>query len=336
MNPGSETYIRHRLLCRTFAAAVVAALTLLCSQATDAQTYPNRPVRLIVPFPPGGSVDIIARIVATPLSKMLGQPVLVDNRPGAGGTIGAGIAAKSEPDGYTLLLCQSASHALSPALYKALPYDHLKDFVPLSVIGTTLAVLVVHPSMPARSVREYIAYAKANPGKLTYGSAGIGTPGHLAGALFESVTGVELLHVPYKGGAPAQVDLMGGHIMSMFGSLAEQVPVIKAGKVRALGVSSSKRIAQLPEVPTFSEVGVAGFEFSFFYGVCGPAAVPAPIIGTLNTALVRILQLPEVREQMAQRGFDPRSTTSEEFRTLIKDETLRWARVVKEAGITPE
>jgi len=293
-------------------------------------------VRLIVPFPPGGSVDIIARIVATPWSKMLGQPVVMDNRPGAGGTIGAGIAAKSGPDGYTLLLCQSGSHALSPALYKALSYDHLKDFVPVSMIGTTPAVLVVHPSMPARSVREYIAYAKANPGKLTYGSSGVGATGHLTGELFQSMTGVELLHVPYKGGAPAQVDLMGGHVMSMFGSLAEQVPVIKAGKVRALGVSSSKRNPQLPDVPTLSEGGVAGFDVSFFYGVCAPAAVPTPIIGTLNTALVRVLQLPEVQEQMAQRGFDPKSTTSEEFRTLIKAETLRWARVVKEAGITPE
>lgn len=336
MNRGSETSKRCRLLCQTGFVAIVSALALLCSQTTDAQTYPARPVRLVVPFPPGGTVDIIARIVASPWSKMLGQTVVIDNRPGAGGVLGADIAAKSPPDGYTLLLCQSGSHALSPALHKTLPYNHLKDFAPISMVGTTPAVLVVNLSMPARSVREYIAYAKANPGKLTYGSAGLGTTGHLAGALFQATTGVELTHVPYKGGAPAQVDLLGGHIMSMFGSLAEQVQLIKDGQVRALGVSSSKRNAQLPDVPTFSEAGVAGFDFSFFYGVCGRAATAASTVGTLQATLAKTMQLPEVRERMAQHGFEPKSTTSEEFETVIKTDTAKWSKFVKEAGITME
>ncbi len=325
--------MRHLLL---LALAVLTSLTLLSSQTTDAQTYPNRPVRLIVPFPPGGSVDIIARIVAPPLSKLLGQTVLVDNHPGAGGNIGADIAAKSPADGYTLLLCQSASHAISPALYKKLPYDHLKDFVPISLVGTTPAVLIVHPSMPVRSVSEYIAYAKANPGKITYASSGVGASGHLTGELFKSMAGVELLHVPYKGGAPAQADLIGGHVLSMFGSLAEQVVMIKAGKVRALGVASTKRNAQLQDVPTISEAGLAGFEVSFFYGVCAPAAVPKPIIATLSANLVKLLHLAEVKERMAQNSFDANPTTPDEFGSLIKSETNKWDRVVKEAGITTE
>ena len=334
MNLGQETYKRYRLLCQAISVAVITMLTLLCSQATIAQTYPARPVRLIVPFPPGGTVDIVARIVAAPWSKILGQTVVVDNRPGAGGTLGADIAAKSPPDGYALLLCQSGSHALNPALHKTLPYNHLKDFAPISMVGTTPAVLVVNLSMPARSVREYIAYAKANPGKLTYGSAGLGTTGHLAGALFQATTGVELTHVPYKGGAPAQVDLIGGHIMSMFGSLAEQVQLIKDGQVRALGVSSSKRHALLPDVPTFSEAGLAAFDFSFFYGVCGRAGTPAPNVGTLQATLARSMQLPEVRERLTQHGFDPKSTTSEEFEAVIKTDTAKWTKFVKEAGIT--
>jgi tripartite-type tricarboxylate transporter receptor subunit TctC len=320
----------------TISIAVFASLAAIVPQTTGAQDYPIRPLRLIAPFPPGGAVDAIARTVAQPLSQSLGRPVLVENRGGAGGNIGAELAAKAPADGYTLLLCQSASHAFSPAVYKKLAYDHLRDFAPVSLIGKNTSLLVVHPSMPVNSVSEFIAYAKANPGKVTYASNGVGASGHFTGELFRSMAQVDITHVPYKGGAPALADLLGGQVLVMFSNLTDLLPSVKAGKVRALGVASSKRQPQLPDVPTIAESGVPGFEVYVFFGVCAPAAVPSPIIARLNSDMVNLLRLPEVKERLAQYGVEVQSSTPGEFGAMIKSETAKWTKVAQAAGISAE
>lgn len=322
---------------KTSLLAVATALVLASIGAAQSQDYPNRPLRNIVPFPPGGGVDTVTRIVAAKLSEVLGQQIVVDNRSGgAGGTVGAAAAAKATPDGYTVLTCQIASHAISPALYKKLPYDHLKDFVPISRLGTTPNVLSVHPSVPVKSVGEFIAYAKASPGKINYGSPGVGTSPHLTMELFKMTTGIDLVNVPYKGGAPALIDLLGGRTVVMFANLPEHLPSVKAGKLRALGVSSAKRSPQLPEVPTVAESGVPGFEVTVWYGMCAPAGVPKGIVAKLNAAVVKTLNLPEVKERLAQNSIEAGSSTPEEFAAFIRSETAKWAKVVKDAGVTAE
>ena len=317
-------------------AFVAATISLGAIGAAHSQEYPNRPLRNIVPYPPGGGVDVGTRIVATKLSDILGQMVVVDNRPGAGGNIGAEIAAKATPDGYTVFTCQIASHAISPALYKKLPYDHLKDFAPISLIGMTPNVLVVNPSVPAKSVSEFIAYAKANPGKLSFGSSGIGASPHLTMELFKTATATDLVHVPYKGGAPALADLVGGHLQVMFDNLPGQLAMIKAGKVRALGVTSPNRAAQLPDVPTINEAGVPGFEVTVWYGMCAPAGVPKPIVAKLNAYVVKTLNMPEVKERLAQSSIEAAPSTPEQFAAHIRFETTKWAKVVKDAGLSAE
>ena len=286
---------------KTLVLAFALSFSLASIGAAHSQAYPNRPLRDIVPFPPGGAVDTVTRIVTAKLSEVLGQTIVVENRAGAGGNVGADAAAKSTPDGYTLFTCQIASHAVSPALYKkTLPYDHIKDFVPISRLGTTPNVLSVHPSVPVNSVSEFIAYAKARRGKINYGSSGVGTSPHLTMELFKLTTGIDLVHVPYKGGAPALIDLLGGHIPVMFANLPEHLPSIKSGKLRALGVSTAKRSPQLPDVPTVAESGVPGFEVMVWYGLCAPAGVPKPIVAKLNADIVKTLNMPEVKERMAQ------------------------------------
>jgi tripartite-type tricarboxylate transporter receptor subunit TctC len=321
------------------AARVVstAMLALGAISVTHAQEYPNRPIRNIVPFPPGGAVDTVTRIVGARLSEVLGQSIVVDNRAGgAGGTVGADMAAKATPDGYTLFTCQIASHAISPALYRKLPYNHIRDFVPISLLGFSANVLSVHPSFPANSVSGFIAHAKASPGKINYANPGIGTSPHLTMELFKQSTGINLVGVPYKGGAPALADLLGAHVTVMFANLAEHVSPIKAGRLRGLAVSSAKRTAQLPEVPTVAESGVAGFEVTVWYGMCVPAGVPAPVVAKLNAAVVQTLAFPEVKERLAQSSVDAQSSTPEQFAKHIQSETARWARVVKEAGINSQ
>lgn len=323
---------------KTFLFIAVAALAAGATHAQTALTdsardYPNRPLRQIVPFPPGGGVDIVTRIVAAKWGELLGQPIAVENRPGAGGNVGADYAARAAPDGYTLFSCGVASHGVSPALYSKLPYDHLRDFAPLSLIGKTPNVLVVHPSVPAQSLKEFVALVKANPGKYNYASPGFGTSPQMTMELFKLTAGIDLFHVPYKGGAPALADVMGGQVAGMFGNLPEQLAAIKSGKTRALAVSSSQRNAQLPEVPTVAESGFPGFEVTVWYAVCAQSGVPRPILDKLHATLVKTLVLPEIRARLAESSIEATPTSQEEFAAFIQAETERWARVVKDANI---
>lgn len=300
------------------------------------QAYPNRPVRIIVPFPPGGGVDIVNRIVASRLSDVLGQQIVIENRSGAAGNIGADIAAKSTPDGYTLFACGVASHGVSPAIYKKLPFDAVKDFAPISMIGTTPNVLVVHPSVPVKTVAEFIAHAKAGAGNIPYASPGIGTSPHMTMELFKLATKVDLVHVAYKGGAPALQDVMGGHVVGMFGNLPEQLAAIKAGRTRALAVSSLKRHPALPDVPTVAESGIPGFEVTAWYASCVPAAVPKPILEKLYAALVKTINMPEIRDRLVQNTIDAAPSTREELAAFIKAEIAKWRKVAQSAGISVE
>jgi tripartite-type tricarboxylate transporter receptor subunit TctC len=318
----------------------LAALTTLSALMTlmpitagaQAQSYPSKPVRLLVGFAPGGGVDISARIVAQKLGELWGQTVVPDNRAGAGGTIATDIAARAPADGYSLLFCGIWSHGVAPSLYKKLNYDHYKDFAPVSMIGTTPNVLVVNPSVPAKSVSEFIAYTKTNSGKIVIASPGTGSSPHMTMELFRLTTGINIVHVPYKGGAPALVDLLGGHIQSMFDNMSSQLPTMKAGRTRALAVTSPKRSAHLPEVPTMRESGVP-IDVTVWYGLCAPAGTPKPILAKLNTDLTKVLNLPDTQRRLAEHGVDTSPTTPEQFAAFIKSETDTWARVVRDAKV---
>jgi tripartite-type tricarboxylate transporter receptor subunit TctC len=296
------------------------------------QGFPIKPVRLLIGPAAGGPTDAATRVVASKLSELWGQQVVVENRPGAGNTIAPTIAAKATPDGYTLHVC-NISDSVAPALYGKLPYVFLRDFAAISLFGTTANILVVHPSVPAKSVQQFIAHARANPGKMDYGSTGVGISTHLTMELFKSMNAINVVHVPYKGAPLLYADLLAGRVSAAFGNLPGYVDNVKAGKVRALGVSTLKRSARLPEVPTVAESGVPGFEVTVWYGVCAPAAVPKPIITKLNAGMVKALDLPELRTRLEQIGVDPGSSTPEHFSAFIKSETARWAKVVKDAGI---
>ena len=324
-----------RKLNLRIAAAWLAFATLGTAYA-QGQAYPNRPVRAIVPIAPGGGTDTIGRLVTTRLSEVMGQQFVVDNRAGGGGTIGVAIAAHAQPDGYTILFGSISSHAVGPAMYKKLPYDHIKDFAPVSLVGTVPNVLVVHPSLPVTSVSELISYAKANPGKINYGSAGIGSPPHLSMELLKSMAGIDMVHVPYKGAGPALADLLGGQTRVMCTSLAGQIPYIKAGRVRALAVTTAKRNAQLPDVPTVSEAGIPGYEVTIWYAVFAPARVPKPIVALLNSELVKLLNSPDMKERMAQFGVDSAPSTPAELAAFVKSETIKWTKTVQDAGVKLE
>src|SRR5687767_2050483 len=266
---------------------VLAQLALVSAAAAQDTDYPTRPIKQIVQFPPGGGVDVATRIVSTKWSELLGQPIIVENLPGAGGTVGTDRAAKAPADGYTLVTCNVASHGVSPALYNKLPYDYAKDFVGVSLIGKTPNVLVVHPAVPARTVKEFVDLVKASPGKYNYASPGYGTSPQMTMELFKLSTGVDMVHVPYKGGAPALADVMAGQVIGMFGNLPEQLGAIKGGKTRALAVTSLQRNPQLPDVPTVAESGFPGFEVTVWYGVCTQSAVPKPILNKLHATLLK-------------------------------------------------
>ena len=312
--------------------AMGLAAWFLLAGATYSQQYPNKPGRLLVGFAPGGGVDVTARIVAGKLSEIWGQQLVVDNRAGAGGTIATDIAAKAAPDGYSLLFCGIWSHGVAPSLYKQLPYDHYRDFAPVSLIGTTPNVLVVNPTVPAKSVSEFIAYTKANNGKVAIAHPGAGSSPHMTLELFRLTTGVNVVPVPYKGGAPALVDLLGGHIPAMFDNMSTQLSVIKSGRTRALAVTSPKRTAHLPDVPTMIEAGVA-VDVTVWYGLCAPAAVPRPILAKLNSDLHKALNAPDVQRRLMEQGVDPAPSTPDQFAAFIRAETEKWAKVVKEAGV---
>jgi len=320
-----------------FARAATRALTalavsLVLPALAQVENYPSKPIRVVVPFPPGGATDILARAAAQRMQEAWGQSVIVDNRPGAGGNIGSDLVAKSAPDGYTLLMGTVGTHAINPSLYAKMPYDHVKDFAPIILVASVPNVLEVNPSLPVNSVTELIAYAKANPGKLNFASSGNGTSIHLSGELFKTMTGVQMTHVPYKGSAPALADLIGGQVQLMFDNLPPSLAQIKAGKLRALAVTSSTRTAALPDIPTVAEAGVPGFEASSWFGLLAPAATPAPIVAKINAEIAKWLATPEAKEKLLAQGANAAGGTPDDFARHIGAETTKWAKVVKESG----
>lgn len=313
----------------------VALVTFAAATAHAADPWPIKPIRIIVPFAPGGGTDITARLVAQPLSEKLGQPVVIDHRPGAGTMLGTEIAAKAPADGYTLLLA-AAPHAINPALYKQVKYDALRDFTAISMAITFPYVVAAHPSIPVQNIRELIAYAKANPGKLTYGTSGTGSTNHLAGELFMRMAGVQLTHVPYKGGGPALSDALGGHVALLFGTVLETLPQTRNGKLRGLAVSSGTRAAVAPELPTVAEGGVPGYDVTGWYAFLAPSGTPREVVKKLNEEITRILATPAVRERLLSLGAEPSPTTPEKAQEFISAELLRWDKLIKAARISAD
>jgi len=297
-----------------------------------ADPYPSKPIKMIVAFNAGGATDIIARIVSQKLSEGLGQSVVVDNRPGATGIVGTEMVAKSAPDGYTLLMVTAGTHAINASLFKNLPYDPVKDFVHINFTATAPNVLIVNNSVPANSVKDLIKLAKEKPGQLTFGSAGSGSTLHLSGELFKSMAGVDITHVPYKGGAPAMTDMLGERLTMMFDSISQAVPHIKAGKVRALAVTSAKRSESLPNVPTIAEAGVPGYESTAWFGVVAAASTPKEIVTKLNIEINKALADPEVKEKLLALGTEPVGGTPEQFTAHVTAEVVKWAKVVEASG----
>ncbi len=315
---------------RAFAAGTVA--TILAKTAAFAQDYPARPITLIIPFPPGGSTTIVIRSVSDKLAEALGAQVVIDNRAGAGGTVGTRALAKSDPDGYTIGLGYTGTLAIGPNLYSNVGYDPRKDFAAIGRVATAPNTLVVHPSFPAKTVPEFIAYAKANPGKVSFGSAGIGTVSHVCGEYFATETGIKLVHVPYKGTGPALSDLIGGHIPAAFAPIPATYENAKSGNMRMLAVTSLTRSKLAPEIPTIAEQGVPGFEAVLRYALVAPAGVPRPIIEKLNKALNAALASDEVRKRLALEGAEPLPSTPEEYAADLDKEVTLWAKVVKASG----
>ena len=305
---------------------------LFATGSASAQSYPNKQTRFVVPFPPGGPADILARTIGQSLAESWGQQVVIDNRAGAGGNIGSEIVAKAAPDGYTLLMGFVGTHAINSSLYRDMPFDPIKDFEPVALVAMVTIILVVHPSVPVKAVKELIALAKTRPGELTFGSPGNGTPQHLAGELFNTMTGVKMTHIPYKGAVPALNDLLGGRLSLIFSSMPPALPHVQAGKLRALGVTSATRSAAAPEVPTIAQSGLAGYAVVNWYGVLAPARTPKDIVTKLNTEIVRIMNLPAVKERLAAQGAETFTSTPEKFADYIKSETEKWTKVVKFSG----
>lgn len=312
---------------------VFAAAALAFAAMASAQTYPSKPVRLIVPFAAGGNVDITARQIAPGLSELLGQNFIVDNRVGAGGIIAAELVAKSAPDGYTLMMGSNSTVSVAPSLYPKLAYHPVRDFAPVSLVATTPFVLVVHPSVPSKTVKELVVLAKSRPGKMSMASGGTGSSNQLVGELFQSLTGTKFTHIPYKGAGPAGVDLMAGQVDLLFDQLSSSVGPIKSGRIRALAVTSQARTAIFPDVPTMKEAGVANYEVTNITGVLAPAGTPADVISKLHAAIVKVLGQPATRERFAGIALDPAPSTPEQFSAYIKEDFARWTKVVKEANI---
>jgi len=314
------------------AAALAAALT--CA-AASAQTYPEKPVRIIIGFPPGGATDLVARLMAPKYTGIFKQQFIVDNRPGANGVIGSDLAAKAAPDGYAIHLATIGSLVLSPATSKV-PYDPLKDFAPISQAVALQNIFIVHPNLPPRTLKDLIALARAKPGVLNFASSGNASPGHLAGELFKSMAKVNLVHVPYKGGGPAMIDLVAGHVEIFVAVISTAVPQVKAGKARALAVTGPKRAAALPAVPTVSEAALKGYEATNWYGYVAPPATPRPIIKRLHKATVTVLEMPDVRQMLLDQGIEAVPSSPEQFAAYIRSETGKWTKVIKSAGVKVE
>ena len=310
------------------------ALAAIGGSAAFAQNFPTKPIRIVLPFPPGGPTDLYARIVAQGLKEKLGQQSIVDNRPGASGTIGTEMVAKAAPDGYTLLF-MSTHHAINPYLYKNLPYNTEKDFTPIILVAINPSVLVAHPSLPANTIKELIALAKSKPGQLNYASNSIGGGAHLSTELLKSMAGINIMHIPYKGAAPAMNDLLAGHVPLMMTSVGPAVPHIKAGKLKALGVTSAKRLSNLPDVPTIGET-VPGYEANSWFAMWGPGNMPKEIVSTLNKAIASLLHSPEVQKRFASLDAEPGGNSPEEFRAFQEAEMAKWSKVIKEIGLQLE
>jgi tripartite-type tricarboxylate transporter receptor subunit TctC len=314
----------------------VAVLALGLAGGVHAQTYPTKPIRLIAPFPPGGSTDLLARLVAQRLSEAWGQQVIVENRAGAGGTIGVELAARAAPDGYTIVMGHVGTFGFNPSLYPKLPYDAIRDFAPITNLAFVPNGMAVHPSLPVKTAGDFVKMAKARPGELMFGSGGNGSAAHLAAEYFRLVAKIQLVHVPYKGTGPAMIDLIAGQITMMITGMTALMPHVKSGKLKLLGVATLKRLPSMPDVPTIAETGVPGFDANQWYGVLAPAATPRDIVMKLNTEIVRILRRPDVKERLAADGAEPIGNTPEEFGAFIKTEIARWAPVVKASGAKPE
>jgi len=319
---------------RSLTLALTAAVAVLAAAPAAAQNYPTKPVKFVTPYPPGGTTDILARLVGTKLQSSLGQPFLVESKAGAGGNVGTDSVAKAPPDGYTILMGASGPLAINVSLFKSLPYDPTKDLAPVVQVASVPLVLVVHDSFPAKNVKELIALLKAKPDGYSYASAGNGTPQHLSAELFKQLTGTKMVHVPYKGSGPAINDLIGGQIPIAFESLIPILPQLKGGKVRALAVTSLKPSPLLPNVPTLDAAGVKGYESIAWYGVVAPGKTPRPIVDKLNTEMVKALKDPEVKQRLAEMGSAEVAGTPEQFGALIKSEIAKWAPVVKASGAT--
>jgi len=325
---------RSQIARRGALALAVALAAALPTAAAQAQAYPTRPVRLIIPFPPGGSNDVVGRMIAFQLSERLGRQIVVDNQGGAGGIIGTETAAKSTPDGHTLLLI-SVAHAFGSSMYK-LPYDPIGAFAPVAMLGTGPVVLCVNPKLPVNSLQELIALARQKPGQLNYATAGVGSFQHLSSALFKLQSGLDIVHIPFKGGGPAMMDTIAGNTQITIGSLIQMLPHIKSGRLKALGVGSAKRVPALPDLPTISEAGVPGYEATNWWGIVAPAGTPKPVIDRLHKELAVILTSAETKKRFESEGGEAAQTSPEEFGRFIAAETVKWARVVKEADIKAE
>ena len=320
-----------------YLALIGAVSGLAAAPGTSYAAYPDKPIRLVVPFPPGGATDVIGRVIGQKLSVALGQPVIVDNRNGAGGNIGADAVAKAAPDGYTILLGAITSHSIMSTLEKAtIKYNFEKDLVPVSIVGSVPLVFVVNPNVPAKTLKELIAYAKSKPGEMSFASSGAGGPQRMAGEMFKRSAGIDMIHIPYKGSGPALVDLIGGQVLTMVETVPAALPHIKSGKLRALAVTTPQRIAMLPDVPSTAEAGMPGFEVTSLFGVLVPAGTPKEIINRLNAEITKMLLLPEVKAQLLGQGAFTVTTTPEQAATRVHQEVAKWATVIKDADVKPD
>jgi len=313
-----------------------SAFLLVCAMAVNAgaQTYPSKPIRMIIPFGPGGPSDLLARTVGQKLTEAWGQPLLIDNRGGANGVVGSELAAKSAPDGYTLVMATNGTHGINASLYPKLPYDTVKDFAPVTRLGQSPYLLIAHPSLPARTVKDLIQLARSRPGEITFSSGG--SVSQLAAELFKRTAKVNLTVVPYKGNAPAVTAVMSGEVSLVFGGIAQSTQLVKAGRVRALGYASLRRSSVLPDVPTVAESGLPGFEAGAWYGLLAPGATPRPIVERLNTEVVRILRLPDIQQKLRGEGYELPADTPEQFAAVIRAELTKWAPIVRDANLRPE
>ena len=323
-------------MIKKFLVAALCAASMLHSGASMAQAWPSKPIRMMVPFPPGGSTDIVARIVAQKLSERLGQSIVIENRGGGGGTIGTAAVAKSAPDGYSLAVASTSTHVVAPGVYAKLEYDPVKDFAPIGLMAVSPYLLVVNPSVPAKSLKELVALARQQPGRLNYASAGIGSTTHLAMEMLKAATGTFMLHIPYSGNGPAGTAVVGGQVEILFGSLPALLPHAKSGRVRALAVGTPKRSPSLPDIPTVAESGYPGFDASLGLAIMAPAGTPQPVIDRLNKELATLIAAPDTREALDKAGAEPLSGTPAELAAMIRDGIPKYARVIKAAGVKPE